>query len=281
MKRTSLLGVIFATLALGSAAAPDFLVPALNEPATSESHPGKFVWADLFTADPAASRKFYTDLFGWKWQVLGEAYAVAYVNGLPVAGAVHRPTVQGETGKARWVGFIAVADIAATDKSVSVHGGRTVLEPRAIANRGQVAVFADAEGVLFGAVQSSSGDPADYEAATGEWSWTQLFSGAEAKATDFYRAVFGYEVQAAAQKGSYLMREGLARAGLSQLAEENRQNPQWLGFIRVASLADTVARAKTLGGSIQYQSENPHVAIIADPAGALVGVIEPANTGGK
>ena len=28
--------------------------PPLNEPATQESHPGKFVWAELFTGDSAA-----------------------------------------------------------------------------------------------------------------------------------------------------------------------------------------------------------------------------------
>ena len=34
--------------------------PPLNHPATQEQHPGKFVWADLFTTDPEAATKFYT-----------------------------------------------------------------------------------------------------------------------------------------------------------------------------------------------------------------------------
>jgi len=286
MQRNFLRAALFTALALVACGAdPVIRVPALNVPATAESHPGKFVWTDLFTADPAASQKFYAALFGWEWRAQGTEYAVAYVNGLPVAGAVHRPTVKGETARARWIGFVAVTDLAATIKSVSAQGGRTALGPRDIPDRGQVAVFADAEGALFGGVQSSSGDPADYALADGEWAWAQLLAGDVAKATDFYRTVFGYEVQAApgaaGQKNAYFMREGFARAGLAQLAEKSDRKPQWLGFIRVTSVADAIAKAKTLGGSVLYESTSPRAAILADPTGAAVGIIEPANTGGK
>ena len=64
----------------------------LHSPATGEQHPGKFVWADLFTTDPVAATKFYTGLFGWTANVIdqeGRAYTVFSNGSRPVAG---RPT---------------------------------------------------------------------------------------------------------------------------------------------------------------------------------------------
>jgi hypothetical protein len=37
-------------------------------PATASGfHPGKFVWHDLVTRDPAAARRFYSALLGWEF----------------------------------------------------------------------------------------------------------------------------------------------------------------------------------------------------------------------
>jgi predicted enzyme related to lactoylglutathione lyase len=47
-----------------------------------------------------------------------------------------------------------------------------------------------------------------------------------------------------------------------------------LGFIRVEEVTDTVARASALGGEIYYQAEAGDLAIIADPEGGLIGVLE-------
>jgi len=55
--------------------------PPLNDPATREAHPGKFVWAELFTADSAAATRFYTGVFGWT------AYAIHPPRPAPPAGS--------------------------------------------------------------------------------------------------------------------------------------------------------------------------------------------------
>ena len=65
----------------GSASAPGY-------------HPGKFVWHDLVTRDPASCRRFYGALLGWEFQDTkrsGRPYAVARLNGTPVAGIVVHP----------------------------------------------------------------------------------------------------------------------------------------------------------------------------------------------
>jgi hypothetical protein len=84
---TTLLGFVLPV----SGRAAEF--PALNDPATTENHPGKFVWAELFTADSAAAEKFYSGLFGWTAVTLdqhGVNYTVFSNGNHPVAGLRQR-----------------------------------------------------------------------------------------------------------------------------------------------------------------------------------------------
>ena len=277
--------VLLACLVAGaSAAPPNFKLPPLNHPATTVSLPGKFIWADLFTADVAASTKFYGELFGWEWRTFGSgpsAYHLASVAGEPVAGAVARPQVKGETAGAHWIGYISVPDIANAVQQVSAAGGRVLLAPRPVPDRGQLAVVADNEGTLFGVLQSSSGDPADYRAEAGEWDWAQLLAGDVKQAAGFYSTVFGYTLQESPrpklEDNVYLVSGGFARAGVAKLPVHPDWKPVWLGFIRVTDVAATVAKAKALGGNVLADTittpEGVQVAVISDPAGAPVGLV--------
>lgn len=49
--------------AWGSARAAPFELPALEQPASQERHPGKMIWVDLVTPDLAAAQRFYGALF--------------------------------------------------------------------------------------------------------------------------------------------------------------------------------------------------------------------------
>jgi uncharacterized protein len=294
MKYPFKLSVLLASLALSVfAAAPQFKVPPLNDPATTTTLPGKFIWVDLFTADPAVSTKFYAELFGWQWEVVDhspQAYQIAYQNGLPVAGAVKRPPAKGEATKALWIGYISVPDVGATVKQVQARGGRTLLAPRLVPDRGELALLADPQGALFGVMKSSSGDPGDYRPELGEWYWTQLFADDAAKATAFYQAVIGYDVHPASSTlptaSMYLIGSGQVRASVAQLPD-SKFKPSWLGFITVASLAETTAKAQALGGAVLVPphrvSDGAEVAVIADPLGAPVGLIHsnPTSPGDK
>ena len=126
--------------------------PALNDPSTKESHPGKFVWAELFTSDSAAAAKFYSGVFSWTVTTLdmkGVAYTVFSNAGHPVAGLRQRshPTA----GKAsRWVSYVAVADIASSLSRVPKAGGTLRAPARAFPSLGTLAIATDNEGSPFG-----------------------------------------------------------------------------------------------------------------------------------
>src|SRR5580658_949231 len=99
--------------------------PPLNAPATNETHPGKFVWAELFTSDSAAATTFYTGVLGWTSSTVvqsGETYTVFSLGTHPVAGLRQRaPTVAKH--RSRWINYISVTDVAATEAKVVKAGG--------------------------------------------------------------------------------------------------------------------------------------------------------------
>ena len=57
-------------LATGTHAA-DRYWPPIVDPATGQFTPGRWVWADLVTADVAVAADFYSKVFGWTFETYG------------------------------------------------------------------------------------------------------------------------------------------------------------------------------------------------------------------
>ena len=162
-------------------------------------------------------------------------------------------------------------------------GGRVLAEPKKMPKRGEQAVFADAEGAIFGVVKSSAGDPEDFLADPGDWIWIQLLSRDARKAAEFYRAVAGYEITENTgtnrQSDYVLTSEGYARGTVRTIRNaDTKVQPTWLPFVRVKNVSESVVQAKQLGGKVLIEPK-PDVfygkaAVIADPTGAAIGILE-------
>jgi predicted enzyme related to lactoylglutathione lyase len=244
--------------------------------------PGKFVWADLVTDDVAATRKFYSQMFGWFFRDCGN-YAIGYNDDRPLCGIFHRARPADGKAEPRWFGYISVANVDRAERSAIEDGGRILAAARKMPARGEQAVLSDAEGALFGVVKSSSGDPEDFLAEPGDWIWMELLSRDARTAAEFYRGVGGYEVVANTntnRSSDYvLVSEGYARATVRTLSSANtRVHPTWLPFVRVKNVGESVARAGQLGGKTLLEPKvelfDGKVAVIADPTGAAIGVLE-------
>ena len=65
---------------------------------------------------------------------------------------------------------------------------------------------------------------------------------------------------------------------MSVLSDREDAKPGWLGIIRVANLDETIARVSALGGEVivapHEASFGSRFALIADPTGGTVGVVE-------
>jgi len=257
-------------------------LPPLTTVAGSPRLPGKFVWADLVTDDVPTARKFYAQLFGWKfWE--GGSYTIAVNEDRPVGGMFQRPRPKDRTAEPRWFGYISVRSVERAQGAVTKVGGRVLAAPQKMPKRGEQAVFADPEGALFGVIKSSSGDPQDFLAEPGDWIWIQLLSRDARKAAEFYRGVAGYEIienTATNRIGDYVLAsEGYARATVRRIpSADTKLQPTWLPFVRVKSTKESVAKAKQLGGKALIDPKpdlfDGKVAVIVDPTGAAIGLLE-------
>lgn len=282
--RSLLLALLLASL--GAAAQDESLppLPPLTDPPTAQHLPGKFVWADLFTSDMEANRKFYTELFGWEWRWISQPprpYGMFYSGDFAVAGMARREAPEGVERYGRWVHYISVTRVGGAEEAIVGRGGRSLLPTRTAADRGTFAIVADPQGAVLGVMRSSSGDPGDYRAEFGEFMWFELFSHDVDAAADFYQAVFGYDVVDKASSPDivdYILQSGEhSRAGIGALRKDSETRPTWLGYIRVEDVAATVSKAEALGGEVILAPSPANLdgdlAIIADPTGTPFGVL--------
>ncbi|HEX5217983.1 MAG TPA: VOC family protein [Verrucomicrobiae bacterium] len=263
-------------------AADKAVLPPLTTVSGSPRLPGKFVWADLVTDDVPAARNFYSQMFGWTFRDMG-GYLIAANDDRPLCGMFQKARPADPNAKPRWFGYISVANVDRAQKAVTKAGGKVLAAPQKMPKRGEQAVFADAEGAIFGVVRSSAGDPEDFLPDPGDWIWIQLFSRDVKTATEFYNSVAGYEVieNSSTNRMSdfILASEGFARATVREIpAKDEKIRPNWLPFVRVESVSQTVSKAKLLGGKVLIEPKpevfGGKVAVVADPTGAAIGVLE-------
>ena len=198
--------------------------PSLGDAANPERHPGKMIWADLVTPDLAAAERFYGGLFGWTFESFhtgAKDCVLASVHGHPLGFLLQRPLPPGEPRQPVWLTFFAVKDVDAA-RALALREGATALRgPMSFEGHGRQAVFTDPEGAVFGMLASSSGDPADFLAAPGEWYWCSLMAPDPALDAAFYQKVFDYEVFTLPSEGTaehlILATDDLARSSVNSM----------------------------------------------------------------
>jgi len=279
-------------LALG-AQAGDRYWPPIVDPPTGQHTPGRFVWGDLVTSDVAAAADFYGKVFGWTFETYGgkddrDTYTLALADGLPIGGMVYdQRAKKGNMLSARWIGLISVPDLKAATAAVTAAGGQVVYQPVMLGERGETAVYRDPEGVVFGLVNSKNGDPADFAGDVNEWYWVDLWTADVEKAAQFYRAVVGYDTVPVAddgfRSGVRLVSGGFARGGI--MAKRSKEtSATWLPYIRVADIKSSLDRTQAAGGKVllpPVAMDLATVAIIADPTGAPVGIVQLSTPEGQ
>ena len=279
----AVIGLLAGTTAIP--AEPARYWPPITDPATDVRSPGRFVWVELLTLDVGTAAEFYGKVFGWTFQTYGpkddfKTYTLVLSGDTPIGGMVYvRPKQPEKYPTSRWVGFISVGDVATAATLVEKEGGKVLVSPREVGDRGTEALLVDPEGGMFGVIHSATGDPEDYLAGDDQWLWAELWAGDAAKMAAFYKGIGPYELRDGAAKGEgagfQLWSGGYARAGI--MPKPENVPTTWLPYVRVKSVADTVARASEAGGTIYLQPTPLHgttMAVIIDPTGAPFAVAE-------
>jgi predicted enzyme related to lactoylglutathione lyase len=262
-------------------------LPSVTDTPTGERLPGKIVWRDLLTNDPAASQNFYGNLFGWEFESVGSAaglssntaYTLIRHNGRPIGGMIDTVALNNKDDISQWVVLMSVEDIDAATAKFVADGGEMIAPPTDLQRRGRMAIVSDAEGALLALLQTRDGDPADREPEIGGFLWDELWTTDVERATAFYESFAGLDatdmdIDENQESGaSYrLLKAGdTPRVGIMANPLEGVK-PVWISYIRVENPAEVTAKVAGLGGHVIVEARSRPlggtVAFVAGPSGA-------------
>lgn len=242
---------------------------------------GAPTWIDLATSDLERAKQFYGTVFGWTFEAAGPEYG-GYVNafsdGRPVAGLMaNDPQWNSPDG---WTTYLHTADIRATLTTAIAAGAVTCVdpvEPMEVKDKGWMAMLADPTGAFFGLWQPIEHHGFEVFGEAGAPVYHQLTTNDYAKALDFYRQVFDWQIDPVSDSDEFRYStanfDGQALLGImdgaNDLPDDGPSN--WYFFLGSDDVDKTVALVKENGGSVIRDAEDTpygRLAAVADPTGA-------------
>lgn len=255
---------------------------------------GRIVWHELTTTDPDAAIAFYTKVVGWTTIPFDQmpGYRMWAIGTTPVGGVMKSPDAAMSTG-ARWLPFVAVADVDNAVRQAEAMGARTSAAAQDIpGGGGRFAVLADPQGALFGVFATTGEYPGhDGLPAKGEFSWHELATTDGNAAWHFYHQLFGWEKMHAMDMGPDGMYQMFGRASVqlggmyAPKASAQSGPPRWLCYVKVANADSATALTTKLGGRITSgPMEVPggdRITMCVDPQGGAFAVHSVATAAAK
>jgi predicted enzyme related to lactoylglutathione lyase len=246
--------------------------------------PGRFVWRELSTKDVDKAKRFYGELFNWKYDAadmgpMGE-YPMIRVGEKNVGGIMKQ---HGDMTKlpAHWMSYVSVADVDASASAASANGGKVAHGPADIPGVGRFAVILDADGAALSAFKSQMGDPAvGARPNVGEFCWETLSTKDAARAKQFYGKVIGWKPNSHQGMDTLGTGEGMENQVADIQLAQGPVPPNWLTFVVVESADGSAKRAAQLGGQVMMPGMDiptiGRIAVILDDQGAAIGLFQPS-----
>jgi uncharacterized protein len=117
----------------------------------------RVVHFEFHSPDAAASREFFTQVFGWELAPFPDNPDYYLTDdGQPTKGSIGGAITGSRDGRPRTVTTIEVASLDAALAAVRLAGGTIVVEPMVIRSVGRAAFARDPAGILFGIMQIGS-----------------------------------------------------------------------------------------------------------------------------
>jgi len=247
----------------------------------------KPAWVDLATPDAAASRDFYSKVFGWNIKVEPDpqygGYGMAEVGGKRAAGIGPKMSPEQPTA---WTLYIGTDDADDLAKKVQAAGGKVIAPPFDVGDQGRMATFQDPSGAFISAWQPKAMNAAFPTEQPGTFGWGELNARGVDKAVPFYQKVFGWTVKTT-DMGPDSPPYNEFQFGGESIAggqEMNKMAPAqmpsyWLVYFAVDDV-DTSFKAATQAGGREMVAPmdfpGGRFAIVSDPQGAAFGLLKMA-----
>jgi predicted enzyme related to lactoylglutathione lyase len=244
----------------------------------------KPAWVDLSSSDAAASREFYSRLFGWKVEVSQDpqygGYGIAKVGGKDVAGIGPKMSPEAPTAWSVYIGSDDIQDLA---KKVEAASGKVIAPPFDVGDQGRMAVFQDPAGAFISAWQPKAMGGFQSGAAN-TFGWAELNARGFEKAIPFYKKVFGWtdkktEMGGGAPPYTEFQLEGKSITGGMEM---NPMVPaevpsHWMVYFNVDDVDRSCKKATEAGGQEMMGPQDipgGRFAILRDPQGAAFGILK-------
>lgn len=250
-------------------------------PTVTKHTPGTPSWVDIGSPDIAATAAFYSGLFGWTTESLGEEagnYTMCMLGGQAVAaiGPAQNP------GPPVWTTYFTVDDVEVGAKAITEAGGTVVVPPMDVLDAGRMAVAHDPTGAFFSIWQPLAHIGAQLVNEPGALCWNELNTRDVDTAIAFYERVFGYTTKRSPEYNEFaLAGESAGAACMPMPAAVPAEVPNhWLVYFAVDDCDAALARARDLGATTMDPIDIPDVGrfgIVIDPLGAAFAVIKLTN----
>lgn len=226
-------------------------------------------WIETLQPDVSEAVEFYSQLFGWTVECLGEddSVHVARLDGQRVAGIVQAPAAV----PAGWLLHVRVDDIDRSIAEAEAAGGSALLPSLEQRSGGRVAILADPSGIPFCINDGQGTEGVEVAGETNTWSMASLHSPDSRSSQDFYGALFGWELHEVS--GAPFSRWSLDGHTIGLLSDAGDAPPHWAVNIAVSDADTTAALVESLGGTVvlePFDTESHRNVVIADPTGAVL-----------
>ncbi|HET9442073.1 MAG TPA: VOC family protein [Acidimicrobiales bacterium] len=245
--------------------------------------PGTVAWVDLSTSDVEGAERFYGRLLGWRYEVhetgMGR-YVVGRVDAGDVGGLMAQSPQQVAAGvPPGWTVLIASDRLKPALADAVRLGGRVLQPAMPIPGGGQVAVIADPAGAALALIQSPTADEGMVWGGEGGVAWAECLSRDAERSLRFYEELFDWKGEEGSGGYVVLTLDGERVGGLLPMpASVPPDAPSmWMVYFGVADVHGAEARAIGAGGTVlqpAHAIDEGHLAVLADPAGAVFAVFQ-------
>jgi uncharacterized protein len=251
---------------------------------------GGYIWYELMTSDAGAALAFYGSVVGWKPKPHGAGipgYSILSTGDADIGGVMQLEPSLGLAGPL-WLGYVEVADVDATVRTIQLAGGRLCVPGTDIpGGYGRFAIVFDPQGApLYVMRPGSQGDSSAFAAKVGHCQWNELVTSEPEAATDFHARIFGWtrgEVMPMGPLGNYqFLLNGSERFGAVMKRSREGARPLWRYYFGVEDI-DNAARAIMAGGGKSLGDPQPvpgggYAMVAIDPQGAEFGIAGPRRS---